>query len=246
MKRICMGDLHGDLALYRSIKSMFPGHKFTLVGDLVDSFFFSRSQQLQLLEEVLRDIEAGITECIIGNHEWSYLWPERMQCSGYSEVFASKLLPLHARMLKVMKPYVLDTGYAETILFTHAGLSARMLVQREPDPEKEISLKSFLDKECTDLENGLAYNIGRSRGGPDKFGGIYWCDFEKDFVPIVGLRQVFGHSEVDEIVEIALGNYNINCLQREHPQVLMIDDDGEVEVVDILCSEASPSITVAG
>jgi hypothetical protein len=210
---------------------MFPGYKLTLTGDLVDSFVWSRTEQLLLLEEVLNDIEASITECIIGNHEWSYLWPERMKCSGHDAAFAVQLLPLHARMFKLMKPYIYDDSYAEPILFTHAGLSAKLLEDFLVNDQSLLT--TTLENELRALDEGMAFNIGASRGGPDPVGGIFWCDYNHDFEPIEGLRQVFGHTALTEVGQDFPRNYNIDCSQYGDPQALKIEDDGTIEIINI-------------
>ena len=230
MKRICLGDLHGDLSLYQQIKSRFPGHKFTLVGDLVDSVHFSRTEQFQLLEEVLNDIECGTTECLLGNHEWSYL-SRRMQCTGFTPGFAERLKPLKSRMTALLKPFIFDDSYQDPILFTHAGLSSRLLEDVKYGSTSDVII--FLEQDLMNLDSGLSYHIGRSRGGPEQVGGIFWCDFNEDFRPIRGLRQVFGHTIVRGIVEVAPGNYHIDCLRQENPQILKIDDDGKIAVIDL-------------
>jgi hypothetical protein len=225
MKRIVVGDLHGHLKLYRLIKRTYPDYKITLVGDLVDSCLFSRNEQLALLQEVLDDIEAGTTECIIGNHELSYLWPERMLCSGFSLEFAAQLIPLHSRMLILMKPFIFDRSYTATILITHAGLSAKAIDYLPKD------IEMFLNDDIRS-ENGMAFDIGALRGGPAPVGGIFWCDFNQDFEPIPGLRQIFGHTRVDGIQELPGGNYAIDCMEQEHPQVLKIGESGTIEVIN--------------
>jgi hypothetical protein len=238
MKRIVVGDLHGDLELYRKIKATFPDYMITLVGALVDSYVFSRKGQLALMNEVLNDIEAGITESIIGNHEWSYLWPERMQCSGYSPAFAAQLMPLHSRMLKPMKPFIFDRSYSDPILITHAGLSAKAIDNLPKD------IEMFLN-DAIRSEDGMAFDIGHSRGGTAKVGGIFWCDFNQDFEPIPGLRQIFGHTRVDGVQTLPGGNYAIDCMEQKHPQVLKIGENGIIEAIDILCLQQISTIITA-
>ncbi len=41
MEAIIVGDLHGDINLYRQIKGRFANEKIILLGDIVDSFICS-------------------------------------------------------------------------------------------------------------------------------------------------------------------------------------------------------------
>ena len=38
------------------------------------------------------------------------------------------------------------------------------------------------------------YQVGSSRGGRFRAGGIVWCDFDHEFQPIEDLRQIVGHT----------------------------------------------------
>ena len=179
---IIVGDLHGDICLYQQIKSKFPTEKIILLGDLVDSFTFTRTEQFRLLEEVLGDIgnEEKRIQCIKGNHEWSYLRPERMKCSGYSSSFAAQLMPFFNKMFSLMPNYILDEE--KKVLITHAGLSKRLFLQGKTKSildDTSITLeevKEFLETETRKLDEGLVYDIGISRGGVGRVGGIFWCD----------------------------------------------------------------------
>jgi hypothetical protein len=52
--------------------------------------------------------------------------------------------------------------------------------------------KGMLDELIADKT--LSHAIGHCRGGIHSCGGILWCDFNKEFEPVDGLRQVFGHT----------------------------------------------------
>ena len=241
MKTIYIGDLHGDLTLYQIIKSKFPGYTITLVGDLLDSFLYSRTEQRKLLEQVLDDIETGTTRCVLGNHEWSYLRPDKMKCSGFSNSFHALILPFHSHMFKLMPPFIIDVLDGKLTLISHAGLSYRLLQLAQHENELIIDPKSktfsedivnFLMKDLRQIDYGLSYNIGRARGGVDSVGGIFWCGYHEEFQPIVGLNQIFGHTPVEKIRNLRPGNYNIDCLQYKQ-QVLKAEEDGTLEIIDL-------------
>jgi hypothetical protein len=239
MEAIVVGDLHGDINLYKRIRSTFSGEKIILVGDLIDSFVFTRTEQCALLEEVLSDIdncEERRIQCVRGNHEWSYLWPERMKCSGYSSSFSAHIMPLFYKMYRDMPCYIFDDE--KGVLITHAGLSQRLLqqyIQREGIVKEDnftlLEIKNFLEKECRNLDSGIVYNIGHSRGGADALGGIFWCDWFVDFVPVEGITQIFGHTPVTGIKQKA-NNWMIDCLPKNY-QVVRVKEDTTVEIINI-------------
>ncbi|MFA5394955.1 MAG: metallophosphoesterase [Methanogenium sp.] len=236
MDAFIVGDLHGDITFYRLVKQKFPNENIILLGDLVDSFVCTRAEQINLVEEVIKDLEDKKVQCVKGNHELSYLFPERMKASGYASSFAARLIPYFSKMHSLMSNYILDEDKA--VLISHAGLTYRLLsfyktfiLQSVPGESVEIDLKTFLEESCRDLDNGLVYNIGRSRGGVDSVGGIFWCDYFVDFEPIEGLTQIFGHTPVSEIKQKG-NNWNIDCLP-EKSQIIHLKNDNSVEKVDI-------------
>jgi hypothetical protein len=231
MKAIVIGDLHGEINFYHEVKSSTK-EKLILTGDLLDSFYFSRTEQFKLLELVLNDIERGTTECVFGNHELSYLM-RRMRCSGYASSFDAKIIALKSRMWKLMKPFILDKE--NKVLITHAGLNSQLLreaFETTPDlyeREDFIDLiEFFLQESWRSVDDGLVYNIGMSRGGVDQNAGIFWSDFAVDFNPVEGLTQIFGHTPVTKIKQKG-SNWDIDCLQFTK-QVVKLDGN-QVEVI---------------
>lgn len=208
-----IGDLHGDYQLYQGIKRKFPEHNLILVGDYVDSFFFSREDQLNLLTEIFADVEQGRVQALVGNHELSYMHPVKCPCSGYTGDFFVNLVTagLHAKLFTHLQSFIaLNSG---NILVTHAGLSRRLL-----DDHKATFPPDF-DAEVTKLPHGMFYNISKKRGGSNRVGGIFWCDWRWDFEAIPGIIQIFGHTPVVGIQQNGQ-SYNIDCLQTEVKQVL--------------------------
>ena len=217
MERICVGDLHGNINLYHEIKTKFPDHLVTIVGDLLDSFVYTRAEQTALLELVLNDIERGTTECVLGNHDLSYLYAGRFRCPGFEPEYYAQLIPHHIRMRKLMKPYILDEEH--NILITHAGLSESFLNNTIEDKSiSEIDLFIYLQNALRNIHNDIYYE-----------GGIFWCR-PTEFTPIKDLRQIFGHTHVLEIRNYD-GNYNIDCLETSR-EVLEITEDGKITTIN--------------
>ncbi len=232
-KTLVVGDLHGNIELYKEVKLQFTNHDIILLGDYLDSFKYTRRQQLELIELILKDIktsdEKRSIQALKGNHELSYLMPERMRCSGYASSFGAHLMPLFGDMHRLLKPYILMPELK--ILLTHAGLSKRLLPTESNCLTDMNLLTMWLDQQVRDIDYGSVYNIGSARGGVDYIGGIFWCDWDWDFTPIEGITQIFGHTPGTSIRQKE-GNWNIDCLSVKK-DILCIDIDGKISEISI-------------
>jgi len=227
--KIIVGDLHGDIDIYRKIKDIYIDNEIILVGDYVDSFNKTRKQQYLLLEEILKDVENKKTIALKGNHELSYLYPDRMGASGRSNTFSAQIMPLFSDMHRLLLPYYVIPDHK--ILITHAGMSKRLVPFDSNCLDDMNLLTMWLDQEIRSIDYGRVYNIGEARGGVDLIGGIFWCDYQWDFTPIDDIIQIFGHTPGTEIRQRD-NNYNIDCLQSKK-EVLEILEDGSIRKVNL-------------
>ena len=198
------------------------GTKLVSVGDLVDSFTHDLTEQLQVVRKMVNLVEAGVAICTLSNHDLQYMKSHPLNgkgydtCSGYKGVTLMALAPdLEPKMSKLWVPYF----YLESphrILVTHAGLSLDFVLTNEfpelagfemgPGWMDEVRegvgaydyvMKKAWDEWATGTERGPYRSfgaVGVSRGGMGDCGGPLWCDWQDEFKPIPGLRQVFGHS----------------------------------------------------
>ena len=223
MDTIVVGDIHGDISIVKKVLS-YPCN-IIFLGDFLDSYTASVEDQVECLKMVLEACgsEEGRVQSVIGNHELQYIEPY-MRCSGYN--FTTQLHVNHLKNLmeQHLKPYLWHKGF----LISHAGISQKLL-----DCES-LSQKEYLVKK--DYEQ-----IGRSRGGYNPCGGLFWCDWWQEFEPVAGVKQIVGHSnfrpsgQPEGIVTKGQGDcisYNIDCLTRV-PEVLILDKDGNVDIVGI-------------
>jgi hypothetical protein len=207
-----VGDLHGRFEVVEKLLEW--DHEIYFIGDYLDSFDRTAVEQLRTLDLVLEAVKSGKAKALLGNHEVAYINPRTVACSGNTvEVH----IGLMSRDLSQLQSYA---WIGDDILLTHAGVSQSLLEVRKQ------TLTQYL--EGKDYEQ-----IGRSRGGRDPVGGLYWCDFWKEFDAVPGIRQVVGHTAyrphgVDPGIVTTADyagtlNYNIDCLDRVN-QVLVIDD----------------------
>ena len=175
MKYVFVGDIHGkpeqvEEALQRDGRIVF-------VGDFMDSFDRSVENQVRALMLALDAVDAGKAVAIFGNHELSYLMPPQHRCSGYTAAADAHLIHLRERMFKTMVPFLRLPG---DFLISHAGVMPGMLPH-------------MTEQDFANAESPI-HHIGWSRGGFAAMPGPFWCDFNREFVPTVGLNQVFGHT----------------------------------------------------
>ena len=224
MKTLVVGDLHGNIEVCLAALKQTTTDNIVFLGDFLDSFNRSSKDQAQCLFEVLNAIEFGPKNVIslLGNHERSYFCDE--MCSGYNHETARLVDLSQSRALKLLKPFVFAQGF----LITHAGVSKLLL------DYLGLSLEQYLEK-------GDFVQIGARRAGSDYVGGLYWNDFNTEFEPVDGVKQIFGHThyQYNGILKGVGDNYNIDCLPQfdvwtmgEPAYGLMIDDTG-AQSVDI-------------
>lgn len=210
-RTIFVGDLHGKYEIAEYILTRNTSDKIIFVGDYLDSFDRPIEDQAKTLEIVLEATKAEPERVVAlcGNHEYSYLNPQRYACSGFKQ--ATLIQVRH--LLPGVDQYMLDAYRDESsgVLVTHAGVT-----------EDWIDMIGLSDKSLGDALSEApeeSWNIaGRVRGGNYPHGGPVWCDYWAEFKPIPGVKQVFGHTQHREVGEDRGvvtkdgENFNIDCL----------------------------------
>ena len=211
MKYIFIGDVHGQVEHVERALAM-DGKKI-FVGDFVDSFNRSPIEQRKCVDLVLAAIKAGEAESIFGNHELSYLQPNRHMCSGFNSETRRLLLEIRNEVETLFKPFILIEN---EVLVTHAGLSRDIW-------DHENMTKDTMVQQLTtwwpDVQSPMHW-IGRRRGGYNYCGGTFWCDWT-EFEPVPDLTQVFGHS-TGRMIRQKEQSFCIDCLKDE-PNLLTMD-----------------------
>jgi hypothetical protein len=235
MKTVYIGDIHGDYQFVKYINDNFKDYKKIFIGDIVDSFKFTRAEQLSSLELVIQMIEEGNTECLFGNHEMSYLHPNNFKCSGYAGTMQSLISPIRSKIWKLFKPFIYDKE--NKVLITHAGLNKQIWdiynlsfdnLEEKLNEWWNYNLNDYFDK---NNEYSPYHYIGLCRGGSNIVGGPLWNDWNDEFKSIEGLTQIFGHTAYLDIHKDTTygirtmdnNNFNIDCLQRMY-QLLVKDE----------------------
>lgn len=216
---IVVGDIHGVHEIVDPV--LATGQPVVFIGDYLDSYDRGIDDQLQTLHKVLTAVVDGKAVALMGNHELSYL-DTNMRCSGFNSKLLYKLRqPFRGEQsyLSAMRQYLKPYHFAEGFLISHAGVSRWML------DRQDISLREYLDDEQFD-------DIGRARGGWAPVGGLYWCDWDEEFIPLPKQPQIVGHSRrVDRVIGVKGNSYCIDVLEHNNPlkTVVEIKDGGLTE-----------------
>jgi hypothetical protein len=177
--------------------------KVILLGDFFDDFNDSVEMNIETAEWVKSKINNDYFIFLNGNHCLQYRYSNNpyTKCSGYSynkDVAINQILTKQD-WDKFKWYYVLDD-----YLITHAGLSYSHLGNLTNFTIPEII--KFLDKNIVNANIALEINqahwlfmAGQYRGGQQKTGGITWVDFDNEFEPIAGIKQLAGHTEKSNI-----------------------------------------------
>ena len=191
-----IGDLHGKQHIIDKVLPLRHQYDIIFLGDYLDSFDKEESNaSSEGLLKIINYAARGEVTALIGNHEASYLYYP--QCSGYNRVTANKLHEHEDILRDTLKFHML---LENDVLVTHAGLTTT-LVPKNSDPYDILE------------HNDIKFNVGYPRGGYG-IGGILWCDYWKEFEPIEGIRQVFGHTAFRPGKNKGIHTYdnlNFNC-----------------------------------
>ena len=175
------------------------------LGDIFDDFNDTPEMVSHAAEWYVDFVNKPNHIMLFGNHCQHYAFPyASFQCSGYQQwkYFLINDIVDRKTWDKSKWFHFLDDKW----LLTHAGLHKLNVPEKitkfRTDRQKFISeLTEWLNAEIIKgFQNGASgtgswvFNAGHARGGQQRVGGITWCDFDREFFPIRGINQIFGHT----------------------------------------------------
>jgi hypothetical protein len=240
---LLFSDPHQEVDKARKIIKAEQPDLTVCLGDWFDSIFYNSLTDVEATCSFLKKyIYEKSFVTLMGNHDLHYLYHNATTiCSGYergkdlliTEFFTDVLMPTFRSRFRW---YV----WIDDFLCTHAGLSPIHLPPAQNLDEK--SLSEFLNREIARAEDALIggerfwlYGAGSVRGGRQNRGGIVWLDFNHEFEPIEGLKQIVGHTSskairphhTDGIINVAdCENLCIDCHLNEY----LIIRDGKLTI----------------
>ncbi len=200
-KILIFSDVHQNIEKFTKIISHEKADINICLGDWFDSFFLDSdsdcaSASAELKEEFLSKPN-NIT--LFGNHDLHYFFNNKYTyCSGYEnrkrDIIKEALGKDINKVVDSFKWFVFIDEY----LCTHAGLSNYFL---PPTIQNNEDVYEYLANQANDANIKIRtdqlhwfYGAGKARGGTEKKGGLVWLDFDREFAPTEGLKQIVGHT----------------------------------------------------
>ncbi len=201
-KVLIIPDIHERFAVAESIIDLEKPDLTIFLGDYFDSYFDVLEEALYRTDQTAAWLKNSLEQKnrihLIGNHDMNYMTDNpQLQHGGYAR-FRHDIIKKYNIDWKKLKLY---HWLNKKWLCTHAGLSYDFYTMIT----EASTVSDIMEFSEQDLENindpyykFKFFNVGKTRGGTEKCGGILWCDYDKEFEPIPELNQIFGHTPLDE------------------------------------------------
>ena len=199
-KILIVSDVHQDINRLDKIIKAEDADINVCLGDWFDSFIYDDTSDFIRTAEYLKTfLNSSKNITLWGNHDTHYLSKNQYTiCSGYTTHKAK----LSNECFGTDKSYIADKFkwyiWIDGKLCTHAGLHPKLIrsvCKNNDDIDKYLSEESEAANRCLKTnQKHWFYLAGRSRGGPERYGGITWLDFDQEYDPIDDLQQIVGHT----------------------------------------------------
>lgn len=190
MKTLIIPDIHNKWQRAQLIMDENPADARVFLADIYDDF----NDTLDDIRSTAVWHKTALADpknlFLLGNHDMGYAFPAQdLPCSGWT----------HSKLIEIQK-IISDEDWAKCRFFTwvdgwllsHAGLCNGAM-------GNDISLlpaNADAALEQARMIHGKHWltGAGQARGGSRPYGGLTWCDFNDEFSPFPGVRQIFGHT----------------------------------------------------
>jgi hypothetical protein len=246
MTSLIISDIHERWEKIRRILEKYEpetDHTYFL-GDWYDYWTFSMYDVENTATLHKESLNSPRRTVFWGNHDMPYRYRSirGLQCSGHDPLKYSTLD-------RILKPEdwakTKFCEYVDGYLLSHAGIH-NWYLQAFSEEQKVNTLEEILHKVLTlvkECKYDLDYEVkmhflvgaGRARYGNQKFGGITWLDFEKEFQPVPNLNQIVGHTHRDKVRtkhSEALNSKNY-CIDTDSNHIAIINDNRSVSIIDV-------------
>lgn len=189
MTTLVIPDLHLDHKWAERLIQTNPADEIVFLGDYFDQFDDTADENFAATVWLKGSVKKPNRVHLMGNHDLQYL-SHRWGCSGWTQDKHDIIgIGMRPKTWESLRFFHQSQGW----LFTHAGLTLPLAAGFD------LSALPSLEEELQRVARSKAtrhplLEAGRSRGGSQAAGGILWCDWS-EFIPVPGLKQVFGHTE---------------------------------------------------
>jgi predicted phosphodiesterase len=203
MKTIIISDLHNRVDQADTIIQAEKPDQIVFLGDFLDNFHDTPDDARKTAIWLKNSLQQTNRIHLFGNHELGYCFGSHVGCSGYTWNKHMVINDVLTRQdwNKLQTFCVLDHKW----LLTHAGVHPfHMLPYASVIGKARMSLADAANKLLNDTPSFLQaahqdtdhwfLSAGYCRSGSSRFGGLFWCDFDREFIPINGINQIVGHT----------------------------------------------------
>jgi len=218
LKTLIVPDIHLQWPVADAIISLVKADRVVLLGDYFHNWNDTPEENAEMARWVKKNIDNYTF--LLGNHDAAHFYS--ISCSGWTKA--------KDEVIKDILPqeYWGQFKFFESIdgwLLTHAGLT-KQWVPESLEPKDVISwLEDEVKYAVKTPFNSWVFAVGRMRCGAAPQGGILWTD-RREFIPIPGVKQIFGHMHLTEPVWFNEHNVGIDT-NLSHCTIL---EDGRLEV----------------
>ena len=196
---LILSDPHQEIEKMMRIIKAEAADEVVCLGDWFDSFFNTSKYHIeQTCAQLARFVCTPNCHTLWGNHDLHYFYPSQFtMCTGYTKHNEIEI----CNYLGVSKHTIADKFKwyikVDDFLCTHAGIATHNLNQylATTSVDKQIEFEAVdANIKLKTEQSHWFYRAGKARGGKQQRGGIVWLDFDNEFEPIQGLKQIVGHT----------------------------------------------------
>jgi predicted MPP superfamily phosphohydrolase len=206
MKIITISDIHGrsnwkdiaDISKLLKLDNSKPEYdKYIFLGDYVDSYNETDAVilfNLKLIIEFKHKYPNHVI-LLLGNHDLQYMFSTELHgCSGYRPSMYQELHNLFNDNKHLFQPIYQIDNY----IFSHAGITTVWLnILKLHKSLEDNSISEYITSLFDEYYHRL-FDVGRSRGGYNKVGGIFWADFSETTAYVLpNYHQIVGHTPME-------------------------------------------------
>lgn len=227
MSTLIVPDVHEQIIKLRQILECHEPsvEHVVFLGDFMDTFDGLTPATAATIQWLASNLAKPQYTFLWGNHDIHYAYPlSPLISSGYDltkQTMLNEALSRadwdHFKLVHFHEP----TG----IMLSHAGLHPYWL-------DESIPIQDDIEAAMIAVKAGNVTRLlraGVARGGRQSYGGLTWLDWNLEFKPISGLRQIVGHTPAKKPRTTPNGDW---CLDTGLRHIAILEDNGDLIIHD--------------